>query len=42
MAWLGARGRAGMTFAQIGPAARTEIARWLREKMTEEGWKVQS
>jgi len=42
MAWLDARGRAGMTFAQIGPAARTEIARWLREKMTAEGWNVDS
>jgi transcriptional regulator with PAS, ATPase and Fis domain len=42
LAWLGARGRAGMTFAQIGPAARTEIARWLREKMTAEGWNVDS
>jgi transcriptional regulator with PAS, ATPase and Fis domain len=42
VAWLGARGRSGMTFAQIGPAARTEITRWLRERMTAEGWNVGS
>lgn len=41
LAWAGTRGRAGITFIDIKPAARQEVMRWLYKKMAEEGWTVQ-
>jgi len=41
LAWVGARGSGGITFTEVGPIARQEMKRWLREKMVQEGWTVQ-
>ena len=41
LAWVGTRGRAGITFTDVRPAVRQEIRRWLCQKMVEEGWTVQ-
>jgi transcriptional regulator with AAA-type ATPase domain len=40
LAWGGTHGRAGITFTEVHPAVHQEISRWLRQKMTEEGWRV--
>ena len=40
LAWADRRGRAGITFTDVSPAARQEIKRWLYPKMVEEGWTV--
>jgi len=41
LAWGGAHGRAGIAFVEVQPAVHQEISRWLRQKMTDEGWRVQ-
>jgi transcriptional regulator with PAS, ATPase and Fis domain len=41
LAWSGTNGRAGITFADVGSAAREEIRRWLYQKMAAEGWTVE-
>jgi predicted DNA-binding protein (UPF0251 family) len=41
VAWVGARGSAGITFTDMAPLARHEIKRWLCEKMLREGWTIQ-
>lgn len=41
VAWVGARGSAGITFTNMGPVARHEIKHWLCEKMLREGWSIQ-
>ena len=40
-AWADMRGRAGIMFTDVNPAARQEMSRWLRQKMVEEGWTLQ-
>jgi DNA-binding NtrC family response regulator len=40
LAWADKHGRAGITFADVSPAARREITHWLYQKMVEEGWTV--
>ncbi len=42
LAWAGTRGRAGINFTGLKPAAEREITRWLQSKMVEEGWTIQS
>jgi len=41
VAWGGGtHGRAGIAFTEVPPAVHQQISRWLRQKMTEEGWRV--
>ena len=40
MAWADGQGRAGLAFSELDAASRTEIQRWLRNKMLQEGWTV--
>ncbi len=42
VAWAGTKGRAGINFTDLAPAVEEEIMRWLRTKMVEEGWTVQT
>jgi hypothetical protein len=42
LAWTGSDGRVGITFTDANSAAHQALRRWLRQKMAEEGWGVQS
>jgi hypothetical protein len=42
LAWTGSDGRVGVTFTDANSAAHQAVRRWLRQKMAEEGWGVQS
>jgi transcriptional regulator with AAA-type ATPase domain len=42
LAWTGSDGRVGITFTDANSAAHQAVRRWLRQKMAEEGWGVQS
>jgi hypothetical protein len=42
LAWIGSDGRIGITFTDANSAAHQAVKGWLRQKMAEEGWGVQS
>lgn len=41
LAWAGTRGRAGITFTDVNPAAHKAIKGWLCHRMLEEGWRIE-
>src|SRR5215475_10780496 len=42
LAWTSSGGRVGITFTDADSAAHQAVRRWLRQKMADEGWGVQS